>query len=60
MEELKQLIKDEKVILHEVDTHMQDLRRVLADLKDLKGAFTSFFERQDRFMKMMEGLVKDD
>lgn len=53
MEELKQLIREDKVLLDTVDKDVRDLRELLAGIKEALLLFPPFFERQDRFMDAM-------
>lgn len=58
MEELKQLIKEDKQIMGVLDSHIQDLQKLLADFQSIKGLFTDFFQRQDSFMEKMEKFIE--
>lgn len=54
MEELKLLIKDEKDLLKQVDTHIKELDSVLTDLRGLRNDFTTFFDIQKSFIQRQE------
>lgn len=57
MEELKKLIKEDKEIMGTLDSHIQDLQKLLNDFQDIRCLFTSFFQRQDSFMEKMENFI---
>lgn len=57
MEELKQLIREDKELLNMVDRDVKELRDILSSIKDVLALFPPFFERQDRFMETMENLI---
>ena len=53
MEELKQLIKEDKELIRTLDAHLLAFKDAVADLSSTISLFTQFFERQDRFMQTM-------
>lgn len=48
MEELKQLLHDDKTLLRMVDN----------DLKEMKQVFMLFFEKQEKFMETMQKFIQ--
>lgn len=59
MEELKQLIRDDKELLRQVDADMLAFREAIIKLDNLSSHFLAFFERQAKFMELIESLLKD-
>lgn len=58
MEELKQLIREDKELLHQVDKDLMAFRGAVKKLDEALALFRPFFERQDRFMVLMQELME--
>lgn len=59
MEELKQLIKEDKELIRTLDEHLLVFRETVTNMNNAISLFTQFFERQDRFMSLMSKLLQE-
>jgi hypothetical protein len=58
MEELKQLIKEDKELIRTLDEHLKEFGRVLEEMNELKQSFILFFQKQDRFMTLIQEIME--
>lgn len=58
MEELKQLIREDKELIGKLDEHLVAFKDGLIRLDEVVSLFTAFFERQDRFMVLMQEIME--
>jgi hypothetical protein len=58
MEELKQLIKEDKELIRTLDEHLKEFATLLSELNTLKDSFITFFQKQDKFMELMQQIME--
>jgi hypothetical protein len=58
MEELKRLIKEDKEVIGELDTHIKELGVLLSEFKGILPLFGRFFDEQAEFVKMMRAYIE--